>query len=420
MTAVPDPRRVRRAVAAAALGNAFEWYDFTVFVLFAPFIAEAFFPGGSPTVGLIKAFLAFGIGFVARPVGAVLIGYFGDHAGRKASLSLTFALMAVGTLVIAVAPTYAMVGGIAPFIVLAGRILQGLSAGGEIGGAAALLVEHAPEGKRGRLAAWLQASMAISNILGAVVALAVRELIPPAALAEWGWRVPFAFGLLIVPVGIWLRLTLAETPAYAEQTQAEREAPILAVLATQGPAILRGFALSVLWGVSTYSLVIFMPVHAQKSLGFTPDEAFAASLAGNLVLVGVCLFAGALADRIGRGRLLTMAAVGLLVLPPLVMALLAAVHALVVLILAQIAFCVLAGLYAGAMPAALAELFPIRVRSTATSIAYNGAFTIFAGFAPAIITWFAVGGLGSQAPTLYVAAAALVALAGLWRFPRAA
>jgi MHS family proline/betaine transporter-like MFS transporter len=412
--------RVGRAVAAAAIGNAFEWYDFTVFVLFAPYIAQAFFPGGSETAALVKTFLTFGVGFVARPVGGVLIGYFGDRAGRKAALTLTFALMAVGTLVIGLSPTATMIGEAAPILVLAGRLLQGLSAGGEIGGAAAFLVEHAPIGRRGRFAAWLQASMAISNILGAVVAIAVHEAIPEPALTQWGWRVPFIFGLLIVPVGIWLRTTLEETPEFLAQSAAEHREPVFSALRSQGAMILRGFGLSILWGVSIYALVIFMPVHAQKALGFSAEEAFTASVAGNLVLIGMCFLSGHLADRIGRLKLLAAAALTLLALPPLFMALLMAKHSLAVLIVVQIGFCALAGLYAGAMPATLTELFPIRVRSTGTSIAYNAAFTIFAGFAPVIVTWLATGGIGAQAPTVYVAAAAIVALIAIRSFRKTA
>ena len=407
---------IGRAVAAAAVGNAFEWYDFTVFVLFAPFIAQAFFPGGE-TEGLIKTFLTFGIGFVARPIGGALIGYLGDKAGRKAALTLTFALMAIGTLVIATSPTQAAIGGWAPLLVLTGRLLQGLSAGGEIGGAASLLVEHAPVGQRARFTAVLQATMAVSNILGALVALAVRELIPADQMAIWGWRVPFLFGLLIVPIGIWLRMTLEETPEFLATAQA-RHVPILVVLKAQKANVARGFGLSILWGVCTYSLVVFMPVHAQKALGFTADEAFTASLVGNLVLIGVCFLSGWLADRMGRLRLLQRAAWALLVLPPLLMALLIAEHALITLIFVQTGFCILAGLYAGAMPATLAELFPTRSRSTATAIAYNLAFSPFAGFAAVIITWLAGWGLGAQAPTFYVGLTAVVALVVIRSFPK--
>jgi MHS family proline/betaine transporter-like MFS transporter len=230
--------------------------------------------------------------------------------------------------------------------------------------------------------------------------------------------VPFLFGLLIVPIGIWLRITLEETPEFVAQSAAEHRAPVFSTLRLQTGSIIRGFGLSILWGVCTYSLVIFMPVHAQKALGFTSDEAFTASVVGNLVLIGVNFLSGHLSDKIGRLKLLAGAAFWLLVLPPLLMAWLVADHSLATLIIVQVGFCALAGLYAGAMPATLAELFPTHVRSTGISIAYNAAFTLFAGFAPIIITWLAAGGIGAQAPTVYVVAAAIVALATIWSFPR--
>jgi len=412
------PPRHGRAIAAAAIGNALEWYDFSVYILFAPYIAAAFFPGDSPTGALVKALLAFGIGFVARPVGAVLIGYFGDVAGRKAALTLTFGLMAAGTLIIAVAPTRDAIGAAAPLLILVGRLLQGLSAGGEIGGAAAFLVEHAPPGRKARFAAWLQASMALSNILGALAALAVSRLMPQEELAAWGWRLPFVFGLAIVPVGLWLRATLGETPEFVAAREREvGHGSILGGLANQGRNLARGFGISVLWGVSVYALVIFMPVHLQKALGFSAAEVFVAALVGNLALIGMSFVSGSLADRIGRRRLMGLSAVALLIASPLLMLVLVAVRGVPMLMLVQTCLCMLVGLYSGAVPTILAELFPTRVRSTAISLAYNGAITIFAGFAPAIITGLSATVIGPQAPALYVSLAAVAALAAIRTLP---
>lgn len=405
-----------RAIAAASIGNAFEWYDFSVFVLFAPYLAAAMFPGDSQTAGLVKTLLAFGVGFVARPVGAILIGYFGDYAGRKAALTLTFGLMALGTLILAVTPGHATIGAAAPILVLVGRLLQGLSAGGEIGGAASFLVEHAPAGRKAIYAAWLQASMAVSNILGALVALAVGAAMSEATIAAWGWRVPFLFGLMIVPIGIWLRATLDETPDFVAARSVEGGAPILATLRQEGANVARGFGISVLWGVSVYALVIFLPVHVQKALGFSAREAFSAALVGNLLLIAASFVSGRLADRIGRRTLMMATAAALLVATPMLMALLVSVHALPMLIFAQASFCALVGLFAGAVPAILVELFPTQVRSTGTSLAYNGALTLFGGFAPAIVTWLSTTPLGPQASAYYVSASAVVALIAIATF----
>lgn len=417
----PRPVTRRKAIAAAAVGNIFEWYDFAIFILFAPYIASAFFPGDGEVAGLIKAFLAFGVGFIARPVGAVLLGYYGDRVGRKAALTLTFGLMALGTLVIGLAPTHDQIGAWAAVLILVGRLLQGLSAGGEIGGATAFLVEYAPPGRKGRYAAWLQASMAISNIVGALVALIIRFSLSEAEIAAWGWRIPFLFGLLIVPVGLWLRATLADTPEYlADQAARPQRAPILPALKAHRANIMRGVGLSVLSGVGAYALVIYMPVHLQTVLGFSSSEAFTAALLGNLMLAGMCFVSGSILDRLGGRRVLLLSAAALLVGTPTLMGVIQLFHSFPVLLICNILFCALFGLYAGGMPAALAGLFPTHIRSTAVSISYNIAITLFAGFAPAIVTWLSASGFGAQGPSLYVAAAALAALVAITTLPRSA
>src|SRR5580658_5854626 len=214
----------RSAVVAAALGNSFEWYDFTVYALFSIYIADAFFPGGGSTLALVEALLAFGLGFVARPLGAIVFGVYGDRYGRKAVLNLALLLMFLGTAVLGFAPTYAAIGVGAPLLILVGRALQGFSAGGEFGGAAAFLSEHGPPARRGETAAWLQASMGLSNIMGAVVAFTTAALFTHAQIAHFAWRIPFLFGLLIALAGLWMRRTLQESLEFSRST-ARRERP---------------------------------------------------------------------------------------------------------------------------------------------------------------------------------------------------
>lgn len=405
---------------AASVGNAFEWYDFTIYALFAIQIARNFFPDDSNAVGLIKAFLAFGVGFIARPVGAVLIGVYADRAGRKAALTTTILLMAAGTLLIAITPIYAVIGVGAPLLILAGRILQGLSAGGEIGGAAAFLVEQAPPEQRGRYAAWLQASMAFSNILGATVAFLVSRLLDPEQLGNWGWRIPFLLGLLIAPIGFWLRGRLEETPAFeAARLAAPRvSAPVRELFAHHRAALATAFAISVLWAVCVYVLVIFLPIHVQRVFGIAPADAFAASLVANVCLGLGCLAFGLLADRIGRRRMLGAGAFGLLVAVPPLLMWLAASPTFGVLLIVQSVFCLLVAAFSASAPAALAQLFPVAVRATGMSIAYNAAVTVFGGFAPAILTWLASRDGGVLAPAWFVMAAAAIGLLGINALPR--
>jgi MFS transporter, MHS family, proline/betaine transporter len=408
-----------RAVVATSVGNMLEWYDFTVYALFARYIAANFFPGTDPGTQLVETFLFFGLGFVARPLGAVLIGNYGDRAGRKAALTLTILLMAAGTGIIAFSPTYAMIGLGAPLLLLLGRVLQGFSAGGEVGGATAYLLETADPEKRGRVASWLEASMGMANILGALTAFTVTAWLNKAEVQAWGWRIPFIFGLLIAPVGLYLRRSLDETEAF--QAEAERrsreqgrpKAPLLQIFRNHGRSLFVGFCVAVLWAVAVYVLMIYLPTYVQRpdTFNFTAKQAFGASLIGNIPFVIGCVWFGTLSDRLGRRRSLWVsAALLLLCVLPLFMWL-KADPTLPTLIVVQCIVCILVASFVGIAPAALSEIFPTGVRSTGTSLAYNGAFTIFGGFAPMLLTWSTQRAGGSlYAPAWYVMLAAAVAL----------
>jgi MHS family proline/betaine transporter-like MFS transporter len=407
--------RGTRAILAASVGNLLEWYDFSVYALFAIYIGANFFPAGNTGADLVKAFLVFGLGFVARPLGSVVIGIYGDRAGRKAALTATILVMACGTLAIAVAPSYAVIGIGAPLLLLAGRLLQGFSAGGEIGSAAAFLVEHAPTANKGLFTAWLQASMGMSNILGALVAFAVTALLPASDVIGWGWRIPFVIGLSIVPLGLYLRRTLEETPEFLTESRRSRDrragSPIVQVFRQNWPALVGGFGISILWAVAVYVLLIFMPVYVQKVFGFTAAQAFGASLVENVLFVSGCFAFGAAADRIGHLRMLGIGAVSLLVAVMPLFAWLDAARSTLVLTLVLSTFGILVSSFTSVAPIVLSGLFPTGVRATGVSLTYNGAFTLFGGFAPAILTWFTSTAAGSVfAPAWYVAASAVPAI----------
>jgi MHS family proline/betaine transporter-like MFS transporter len=413
-----------RAVVAASVGNLLEWYDFTVYAFFAVYIGRNFFPGGDADLNLVKSFLAFGVGFIARPVGAVLIGLYGDRTGRKSALTLTILLMAAGTGVVAFAPTYAAIGLGAPLLLLTGRVLQGFSAGGEIGGAAAFLVEHAPPGKRGIFASWLQASMAMSNILGALIGFGVTSLLRPDQMLAFGWRIPFMVGILIAPVGLYLRRTLDETPAFMAELARRHgkaqalTAPLRLVFRHHWRSLLKGLGLCVLWAVGPYSLIIPIPAYAQNTLHYSGPESFAAALISDVVLMVTCFAAGALSDRIGRKRVLAAAAIAMLIgVAPLFLWLNAS-HALVTLVAVQCGFCLMAGVYIGVAPSALSELFETPVRATGMSLSYTTAVVALGAFAPALMTWVsrAFGG-SSLASAWYVMSASAVSLIAIRWLP---
>lgn len=407
-----------RAILAASAGNLLEWYDFAVYAAFAIYIGANFFPQGAPGAELIKAFLVFGLGFVIRPLGAIVIGLYGDHAGRKAALTLTILVMACGTLVIAVAPSYAAIGLGAPVLLIGGRVLQGFSAGGEIGSAAAFLVEHAPAGKKARFTAWLQASMGMSNILGALVAFAVTASLPREEVVRWGWRVPFVIGLSIAPVGLYLRRALAETPAFrAQAPRLERVRavlPLVQVFRDHASALLIGFGISTLWAVAVYVLLIFLPVFVQRAFGFSASQAFGASLVENVVFVSGCFAFGAAADRVGTVRVMTWGAVAVLVGVVPLFFWLDTARSMPVLIVVVAVLGGIVSSFVGLAPTLLSGLFPVAQRATGLSLVYNAAFTIFGGFAPAALTWLTTTVAGSAlAPAWYVEFAAVAALVAL-------
>ncbi|HEY4969101.1 MAG TPA: MFS transporter [Steroidobacteraceae bacterium] len=407
-----------RAIVATSIGNMLEWYDFTVYALFAGYIAGNFFPGDDKNTRLLKTFLVFGLGFVVRPLGAVLIGNYGDRAGRKAALTLTILLMAAGTGIIALSPTYAAIGIGAPLLLLLGRVLQGFSAGGEIGGATAYLLESAEPAQRGRVASWLEASMGMANILGALAAFSVTAVLSTSEVQAWGWRIPFIFGLTIAPVGLYLRRSLDETDAFqAEERQrahtAKPKAPLLEIFRNHGRSLFVGFCVAVLWAVAVYVLMIYLPTYVQRAdtFGFSASQAFGASLIGNIPFVIGCVWFGSWSDRIGRRRSLALSAALLFIAVLPLFLWLKADPTLPTLIIVQAIVCLLVASFVGVAPAALSEIFPTGVRSTGTSLVYNGAFTLFGGFAPMILTWLIQRSGGSiYSPAWYVMLAAGVAL----------
>jgi MHS family proline/betaine transporter-like MFS transporter len=407
-----------RAIVATSIGNMLEWYDFTVYALFAGYLAGNFFPSDDKNTRLLKTFLVFGLGFVVRPLGAVLIGNYGDRAGRKAALTLTILLMAAGTAIIALSPTYAAIGIGAPILLLFGRVLQGFSAGGEIGGATAYLLESADPAQRGRVASWLEASMGMANILGALAAFSVTAVLSTSQVQAWGWRIPFIVGLSIAPVGLYLRRSLDETDAFQAEVlqrthKARGNAPLLEIFRDHGRSLLVGFCVAVLWAVAVYVLMIYLPTYVQRpdTFNFSASQAFGASLIGNIPFVIGCVWFGSLSDRIGRRRALSLSAALLFALVLPLFLWLKADPTLPTLIIVQCIVCLLVASFVGVAPAALSEIFPTGVRSTGTSLVYNGAFTLFGGFAPMILTWLIQRSGGSIfSPAWYVMLAAAVAL----------
>lgn len=244
----------RRAIVATVIGNGLEWFDFTVYSFFAVIIAKLFFPTGNDLTSLLLAVATFGVGFFMRPVGGILLGIYADRVGRKAALSVTILLMAVGTTMIGLAPTYESIGLFAPLIIVVARLLQGFSAGGEMGSATAFLTEYAPERERAYYSSWIQASIGVAVLLGAAVGTFVTASLDAAALASWGWRLPFLLGIIIGPVGYYIRHHLEETPTFLEEKD-KTDSPLKEVIRNFPRETSASFSMVILWTVCTYVLL---------------------------------------------------------------------------------------------------------------------------------------------------------------------
>lgn len=376
--------QARRAIISSSIGNALEWFDILIYGAFAVVIAKQFFPTGDDSVSLLLTFATFGVSFFMRPLGAVVLGAYSDRAGRKAALMLSIMLMTVGTAMIAFMPSYASIGLLAPAGIALGKMIQGFSAGGEFGSSTAFLVEHAPH-RRGFFSSWQVASQGISLLLAALFGAVLNNMLTPEQLASWGWRVPFIFGLLIAPAGIYIRRHLDEAPEF-KQSSEKTSAPLRDTFAHQKMRLLIGAGSVIMATVSVY-LSLYIPTYAVKQLGLPAWSSFAAmSVAGLIMFIGSPLV-GALSDKIGRTPFMITSSALYIVLTYPMFVFLTNSPGFLQLLLLQTVIGVLMTMYFAAMPALLADIFPVATRGTGMSLAYNIAVTIFGGFAGLIITW---------------------------------
>jgi MFS transporter, MHS family, proline/betaine transporter len=399
--------KTRRAVTAAVIGNVLEWYDFAVYGYVATIIAKNFFPPGNETAALLATFAAFGIGFLARPLGGIVIGWVGDKYGRKTALLITIFLMALGTVLIGLIPTYAAIGLLAPALLVTARLVQGFSAGGEWGGSTAFIVEWAPEGRRGFYGSFQQMSVVAGLLLGSGIAALLNTVLDAATMESWGWRIPFLLGGILGPVGLWMRRTIDETPAY-QKAAAAPSAP----MDPTSPMILaaRAFGFTILWTVSFYIFLAYMPTFTQRYAGLGRAAALWSNTAGLLLLMIAIPYFGHLSDRYGRKPFLLACCIAFILLPYPAFYIMLGGASLITILLIQLLIGLTIALFSGAGPAAISEIFPTRTRSTYMSTGYALAVAIFGGFAPFIATWLIDWTKSPISPTYYVIAAAVVSL----------
>ncbi|WP_415769011.1 MFS transporter [Pseudomonas sp. LB3P38] len=400
----------RRAIIATVIGNGLEWYDFTVYGFFSVIIAKVFFPSDSELTSYLLALATFGVGFFMRPVGGVLLGIYGDKLGRKAALTATIALMALGTLIIAVAPTYAQIGVAAPILIVVARLLQGFSAGGETGTATSFLIQYAPPGRKTYYSSLVQVSSGVAILLGSVTGFVLSTCLSSEQLESWGWRVPFIIGTLIAPVGWYIRRQIDEMPLPGAGH--ENHSPLAEVLREYRKEVLISFALVVLWTVCTYAILFYIPSYASRILGMPTWMGFTGAMVAALMMVVVTPIVGKLADLHGRRPFLLGSALATLICAYPLFLMINVWNGLASLVLFELVFGMLIGIYMGPILAAMSELLPNHVRSTGMSLAFNLAVTIFGGFAGFTITWLISSTGSNLTPALYIMFAESVSLIG--------
>lgn len=404
----------RKAVAAAVAGNALEFYDFVIYAYFAVYIGRTFFPVSGEYGSLLVAVAIFGVGFFTRPLGGVLIGAFADRAGRKPAMMLTISLITFGTLGLAATPSYASIGIAAPVIVVLCRLLQGLALGGEVGPATALLLEAAPPGRRGLYSSWQVASQGLAVAVGGAFGVTLSLMLTHEQLAAWGWRVPFLFSLVLIPIALYIRRSLPETH---EGSRERSGAHIVgAVFSKHRRILLLGVLISA--GAAVASQVgNYMVTYAVQVLKLPSALAQGSVLMGGVMTFVFGLVGGLMCDRFGRKPTNQLPRIALMLLiVPLFMWLSGAPSAATLLTTTAI-LASLTATFAAAGLVTVPELMPIAVRSTGLSLVYAISTTVFGGTTQFVVTWLLAVTHNPMAPAYYVVVMCAISVVAMWLLP---
>ena len=387
-----------------------EMFDFFLFGFYATYISKAFFPAGDEFASLMLTFMTFGAGFLMRPLGAIFLGAYVDRVGRRQGLIVTLALMALGTILIACVPGYATIGYVAPFLVLVGRLLQGFSAGVELGGVSVYLAEMATPGRKGFYVSWQSGSQQVAIIVAAALGYALNKMLSPEDIADWGWRIPFFVGCMIVPVLFVIRRSLQETEEFMQRKHRPDAREIFRSMIKNWGLVLCGMLLVSMTTVSFYLITVYTPTFGKSVLKLTTTDSLIVTFC-----IGISNFfwlpvMGSLSDKIGRKPLLlTFTILTILTAYPVV-SWLTNDPTFSKMLIAELWLSFLYASYNGAMVVALTEVMPVEVRTAGFSLAYSLATAIFGGFTPAIATWLIEVTHDKAAPGLWMSFAAICGL----------
>jgi MHS family citrate/tricarballylate:H+ symporter-like MFS transporter len=408
------PKSKLGTVLRVTSGNFLEMFDFFLFGFYATHIATTFFPTGNEFASLMLAFGTFGAGFLMRPLGAIILGAYIDRVGRRKGLIVTLALMAFGTVLIACVPGYAAIGILAPCLVLVGRLIQGFSAGVELGGVSVYLSEMATPGHKGFYVSWQSASQQVAIIAAAALGYGLTVWLPPEAITAWGWRIPFFIGCLIIPLVFVIRRSLQETDEFLARTHRPQTREIFQSMLANWVVVLAGMLLVIMTTTSFYLITVYTPTYGKTVLKLTSNESLVVTLC-----VGISNFIwlptmGALSDRIGRRPLLiTFTVLTLLTAYPALSWLVAA-PSFTKMLQVELWLSFLYASYNGAMIVALTEVMPVEVRTACFSLAYSLATALFGGFTPAVSTWLIKLTGDKAAPGYWLMVAAACGLTGVF------
>ncbi|MCF2133108.1 MULTISPECIES: MFS transporter [Burkholderiaceae] len=409
MTATTVSESKARTVFRVTSGNFLEMYDFMVYGYYASAIAKTYFPAGSAFASLMLSLSVFGAGFLMRPLGAIVLGAYIDHHGRRKGLFLTLSLMAVGTAAVALVPGYATIGLAAPALVLAGRLLQGFSAGVELGGVSVYLAEIATKGRRGFYCAWQSGSQQVAVVFAALLGVILNRVLPADQMGEWGWRIPFLVGCLIVPFLFLIRRSLTETDEFLARKHRPTMGEIFASMVANWRTVIAGMGLVIMTTVSFYLITAYTPTFGKEVLKLSAVDTLLVTICIGLSNLFWLPVSGALSDRIGRRAVLVAFTLVALVSVYPAMQWLVAHPSFERLLAVQLWLSFIYACYNGAMVAGLTEVMPADVRTAGFSLAYSLATTI-GGFTPAISTYLIHETGNKAAPGLWMSAAALCGL----------
>ncbi|QHG85752.1 glycine betaine/L-proline transporter ProP [Xanthomonas sp. NCPPB 1638] len=413
---VVDRGMLRKAVGAAALGNAMEWFDFGVYGYLAVTLGQVFFPASNPTAQLIATFATFTVAFLVRPIGGMVFGPLGDRYGRQKVLAATMILMALGTFSIGLIPSYASIGLWAPALLLIARLLQGFSTGGEYGGAATFIAEYATDRHRGLMGSWLEFGTLGGYIAGAATVTALHMRLTPAQMLDWGWRVPFLIAGPLGLLGLYMRMKLEETPAFRAYTkqseQRERQTAglgLMTLLRLHWPQLLKCVGLVLVFNVTDYMLLTYMPSYLSVTMGYAQSKGLLLIILVMLVMMPLNIVGGLFSDRLGRRPMIIGACVALFVLAIPCLLLIGSGHdglifaGLMLLGLALVCF-------TSSMPSTLPALFYTPVRYSALSIAFNVSVSLFGGTTLLVTAWLVERTGDALVPAYYLMGAAVIGL----------